>query len=164
MLYTYFKKTIESGKGINVTEMAQRIGLYHVRGVLTDAHADELYALLTEHANPESNRPEIQVTMQALNSRIEEIATQLKELQEAVAALGGEVAPPAADDTTDDYPAWEPWDGLSRNYCYGDIVRHNGQLWISDWLYQNTWEPGVLGTEKMWKAYTEPVEENEAQE
>ena len=37
---------------------------------------------------------------------------------------------------------WKPWDGISKDYAYGAIVSHNGQLWESVYNGQNVWEPG----------------------
>ena len=50
-------------------------------------------------------------------------------------------------------PSYEEWTG-TNTYKIGDIVSHNGQLWIctlGDGAGNNTWEPGVYG----WEVYTE---------
>lgn len=155
-MYNYFAKLIKAGA--DIPETAKRIGMYHLRNVLSDADVESLYEMMDQYADPESNRPEVQVSIDALANRLVTCEQQIKVLQDAVAALGVTGVVPPAEDASD-YPDWQPWDGVSRNYRYGDIVRHNGDLWISEWAYQNTWEPGVTGTEKMWVRYTEPAEE-----
>lgn len=50
-------------------------------------------------------------------------------------------------------PSYEEWTG-TKTYKIGDIVSHNGQLWVctqGDASGNNSWEPGVYG----WEVYTE---------
>lgn len=46
-------------------------------------------------------------------------------------------------------PAWEQPDSTNP-YSKGDKVTHNGKTWVSD-IDNNVWEPGVVGTENLWK-------------
>ena len=46
-------------------------------------------------------------------------------------------------------PAWEQ-PGATNAYMKGDKVTHNGKTWVSD-VDNNVWEPGVVGTENLWK-------------
>ena len=46
-------------------------------------------------------------------------------------------------------PAWEQPDSTNP-YSKGDKVMHNGKTWVSD-VDNNVWEPGVVGTENLWK-------------
>lgn len=46
------------------------------------------------------------------------------------------------------YPIWTQPIGAMDAYQAGDIVQHNGSLWIST-VNNNVWEPGVYG----WDAY-----------
>lgn len=45
-------------------------------------------------------------------------------------------------------PAWEQPDSTNP-YMKGDKVSHNGCTWES-LIDNNTWEPGVVGTESLW--------------
>lgn len=152
-MYNYFKKIVTANG--NITEIAKKIGIYHLRGQLTDTQAQELYDMLYQHANPESNRPEVTVTLAAINERLVACEDALSKLEAAMKKLSGAAEDDEASDNEDtvDYPDWIPWDGVSHNYRYGDIVRHNGELWISEYSAQNTWEPGVIGTERLWVKY-----------
>ena len=49
-----------------------------------------------------------------------------------------------------DYPEWVQPMGTVGMYKLGDIVKHNGRLWIAT-VDNNSWEPGVYG----WDPYTE---------
>ena len=46
-------------------------------------------------------------------------------------------------------PEWEQPDSTNP-YAKGDKVTHNGKTWIST-IDGNVWEPGVAGTETLWK-------------
>lgn len=46
-------------------------------------------------------------------------------------------------------PEWEQPDSTNP-YMAGDKVQHNGKTWVSD-IDNNVWEPGVVGTENLWK-------------
>ena len=46
-------------------------------------------------------------------------------------------------------PEWEQ-PGSSNGYSKGDKVTHNGKTWES-LADNNVWEPGVIGTESLWK-------------
>lgn len=50
-------------------------------------------------------------------------------------------------------PAWEQ-PGSTNGYAKGDKVRHNEKIWES-MVNNNTWEPGVIGTESLWVEVTE---------
>lgn len=46
-------------------------------------------------------------------------------------------------------PEWEQ-PGSTNGYSIGDKVTHNGKTWES-LINNNVWEPGVVGTEALWK-------------
>ena len=46
-------------------------------------------------------------------------------------------------------PEWEQ-PGSTNGYSKGDKVTHNGKTWES-MVDNNVWEPGVIGTESLWK-------------
>ena len=51
------------------------------------------------------------------------------------------------------YEEWKQPTGTHDAYSYGDVVKHNGKLWISTVQGEgtNVWEPGVYG----WDEYSE---------
>lgn len=51
--------------------------------------------------------------------------------------------------TDEGYPEWVQPLGATDAYNTGDVVSHNGTLYVST-VDANTWEPGVYG----WEAYT----------
>ena len=50
-------------------------------------------------------------------------------------------------------PEWEQPESTNP-YMKGDKVKHNGKTWES-LIDNNVWEPGVVGTESLWKEVTE---------
>lgn len=50
-------------------------------------------------------------------------------------------------------PEWEQPDSTNA-YKTGDKVTHNGQTWES-LVDNNVWEPGIVGTESLWRLVTE---------
>ena len=142
--------SIIQGGDYRLEELSYKIDVLWLAGQLTKDQRDNLRALAQEQAKPDSERP-------ALEARLETLAAQLAALTDRVAALeqGGTGEEPGGGGQEEpDYPDWQPWDGISKDYQYGAIVRHNGQLWQSPFRGQNVWEPGVLGTEALWVKYT----------
>lgn len=65
--------------------------------------------------------------------------------------------------TEEGYLEWKRPLGSTDAYDIGDIVYHNGKLWIctlGDAAGKNTWEPGVYG----WSEYTPETQEGDATE
>lgn len=65
--------------------------------------------------------------------------------------------------TEEGYLEWKRPLGSTDAYDIGDIVYHNGKLWIctlGDAAGKNTWEPGVYG----WEEYTEETQEGDVTE
>ena len=56
------------------------------------------------------------------------------------------------------YEEWKQPSGAHDAYSQGDIVKHNGKLWVSTVVGEktNTWEPGVYG----WDEYSEDSSED----
>ena len=132
--------------GYRLAEMTKKINVLWTTGFLTDEERDELLALAAEHADTETERPSEQAMLEALAERV-------TKLEEKVTALVGD----ASD--APEYPAWKPWDGMSRDYQKGAIVTHKGELWRSVFEGQNVWEPGPAGTESLWVKYTPGAKE-----
>lgn len=49
--------------------------------------------------------------------------------------------------TEEGIPVWTQPLGSTDAYMVGDVVSHNGELWVSD-IDSNVWEPGVYGWTK----------------
>ena len=54
------------------------------------------------------------------------------------------------------YGEWVQPDS-TNGYALGDRVMHNGKIWESTFDGVNVWEPGVVGTEALWKDVTDEV-------
>lgn len=141
-MYKNVKNVIESGK-FKLSDMANKIEILWLQGDLTEEQRTELIVLMKENLNPETESPE-QVE---LYKRLE---GKYNKLEERVAKLenGGVMPEPP---TGVEIPIWEPWDGISNKYQYGEVVTIASRYYISIFKGQNTWEPGTLGTEGLWK-------------
>ena len=125
-------------------EMLEKINYFYLYGEITAEEADTLRARVAEYMNTDSERPEMLEIIRNLSVKIEALAKRVAKLEQ------GENTP----DTETTYEKWEKWDGISKKYQFGAIVEHNGKLWeniLKD--KQNTWEPGVPGTEALWRVY-----------
>lgn len=137
-------KTVISRGGYKLDEIQYKIKKLYALGDLTEEQTDELLSLSQHYVSTDAERPETIVMLKNLSDRITAIEKKLE---------AGETP---SDTPTDDivYEEWKPWDGLSTNYQPGSIVSHNGKLWKSVHSGQNTWEPGTVGTERLWEEYT----------
>ena len=146
-MYEILKNAILTG-GYRLSEMAEKLDALYAADRLTQAQWQELRGLCLEHLDVSTQRPDTQAMLESL-------ADRLTALEARVDALEG--AAPA------DYPDWAPWDGMSSDYQYGAIVRHDGKLWISKHQGQNTWEPGTDVSNQMglWAEYAPETERGE---
>lgn len=55
--------------------------------------------------------------------------------------------------TPGEIPEWEQ-PSSTNGYAKGDKVKHNSKTWES-LVDNNVWEPGITGTESLWKEITE---------
>ena len=146
-IYDTLWQSIQAG-GYRLEDILRRINVLYAAGQLSEEERSGLIDEANAHADPESERPEIQTMLNSLAARVTSLEGRVDALE-----AGGE--DPGGGTETPDYPAWEPWDGMSDNYQYGAIVRHNGKLWQNVLQgMQNTWEPGVVD-ERYWVEYTE---------
>lgn len=139
-MYNIIKTEIKGGR--KLPEVTRLINIAMGAGKLTEAQFRELNEEALAAANPDENQPDLRQMVLALEERV-------KALEEK----NGTTRPDAPEDGGE-YPAWKPWDGISKDYQQGAIVTHNGKLWQSAFAGQNTWEPGTIGTEALWKEYT----------
>ncbi|MCC8182532.1 MAG: hypothetical protein LIO45_06120 [Clostridiales bacterium] len=145
-IYSILFSAIQSGD-YTLTDMPGKVNTLYSGGCLTEEERDNLLTSAQENLDVEQERPELETTVALLADRV-------TALEESVAALesGGTSG---TGGSTDSYPEWTTWDGVSSNYQQGAIVSHNGKLWISVYSGQNVWEPGVTGTENLWQEYSE---------
>ena len=145
-MYNTLKFQILAGD-FRLTDMQQRARKLYAMGELTDDQLDELQSLIAEKANPEQERPGVMVIVQKLSAMVEALSERVVALESTgTKSASAEVIP-------EDYPTWEPWDGLSNLYQNGAVVTHNNQLWQSVFSGQNVWEPGTVD-ERFWVKYT----------
>lgn len=144
-MYNIFKNRITAG-GFKLADIQYRIKKLYSLGDLTEEQADELLKMSQQYASADAERPETLAILKDLSDRITAIEKKL----ESVDMPTDE----PADEPTEEYEAWESWNGVSNKYQPGAIVTHNGKLWKSIHTAQNTWEPGTVGTENLWVEYT----------
>ena len=130
------KSVIESGE-YRLSDMIGRIDTVWAEGKLTDAQRTELHALTQSRLTPDSEAPTLTAQVAARTARMADREARLTALEG-----GGEA---------EEWPAWEPWDGVSDRYQHGAQVAHNGYHWRSIFAGQNVWEPGAAGTETLWE-------------
>lgn len=138
-MYNIILNEIKGGR--KLTEVNRLINVALGAGTITDAQYRELRKEANDKANHNENQPDLREMVLALAAR--------------VAALEANVnitTKPKEDDNG--YEEWQPWDGISNKYQIGTIVSHNGKIWESTFNGQNTWEPGAIGTEALWREYT----------
>lgn len=141
-MYKNVKNVIESGK-FKLSDMANKIDILWLQGDLTDDQRAELNALMKEHLNPETETPEALKLCQELRAEINSIKERVTKLE------NGGVAPEPPVGVV--VSVWEPWDGISDKYQYGAVVTIDQKYYISIFWGQNTWMPGSMGTEGLWK-------------
>lgn len=156
-MYDIMKNTISKG-GYKLEEVQRRIKRLFLLGDITEAEMDELLEMAVAGASADAERPETPALIEVLAEKITALEARVSALESngngGNTDNGGEEEQPK-------YEAWKPWDGISKDYKYGAIVSHNGELWLSVFNGQNVWEPGAVGTESMWERYVEPVEDVE---
>ena len=106
-------------------------------GDLTETELENLLALASGGVSSDAERPETLQMIQTLAAEIDALRVRV----EALEGGSGEKS---------EYPAWKPWNGISKDYEIGAIISHNGKLWQSVFNGQNVWEPGATGTDDMW--------------
>lgn len=141
-MYEIVKNVIMPGN-FKLEDMSKKIDTLWVQGDLTEEQRTELIALMKEHLNPETEMPEALQMCRALKEEIESLKERVTKLENG----GVAPEPPAGIEV----PAWEPWDGISDRYQYGAVVIIDQKYYISCHQGQNTWMPGSMGTEGLWK-------------
>ncbi len=141
-MYEIVKNVIMSGN-FKLADMSRKIDTLWVQGDLTDEQRTELIKLMKEHLNPETESPEQTELYKQILAKYESLEERVTKLENG----GAEPEPPIGVEI----PVWEPWDGISNKYQYGAVVAFEPKYYISAYQGQNTWMPGSLGTEGLWK-------------
>ena len=138
--------SVINSKNFKLMDVQRKIKEFYASNDLTEDEKNELLEVAIQAANPDGERPDYQQMFEGLAARIETLEKKIANIE-----TGEEEDNPA--DT--EIPAWKPWDGISKDYVYGAKVAHKGKIWISDFQGQNTWEPGIVGTENLWIEWTD---------
>lgn len=136
------KTTIENGN-YKLQDIQKKLKRLFWDGDLSETEYTELMEQARQHSNSEAEKPEMKKMLQTLIAKVDDMEKRLNALE----GNGGENSPAVPGEYTD----WKPWDGVSKDYVNGAIVRYNGELWQSTYEWQNVWQPGVYG----WEKYTE---------
>lgn len=156
-MYEIFKSVIAS-KSYNLEEMIKKINIRWVEDILTEEQREELITMAQANADPsQSNAPlqkqieEISKKQIALEDTVEKLSAMVQKIKETVES-GGTVVPEPEPPITEEYPAWEPYNGIPPvPYQVGSKVTHNGKKWES-MVPNNVWEPGAFGVgAEIWK-------------
>lgn len=156
-MYEIFKSVIAS-KSYNLEEMIKKINIRWVEDILTEEQREELITMAQTNADPEnSNAPlqkqieEISKKQIALEETVNTLSAVVQKVKETVES-GGTVVPDPEPPITEEYPAWEPYNGIPPvPYQVGSKVTHNGKKWES-MVPNNVWEPGAFGVDQnIWK-------------
>lgn len=156
-MYEIFKSVITS-KSYNLEQMIKKINTRWVEDTLAEEQREELIALAQTNADPsQSNAPlqkqieEISKKQIALEDTVEKLSATVQKIKETVES-GGTVVPDPEPPITEEYPAWEPYNGIPPvPYQVGSKVTHNGKKWES-MVPNNVWEPGAFGVDQnIWK-------------
>lgn len=142
MYYEIIKNVIKTGD-FKLEDMTVKINTYWIQGEISEEQKAELIALMKEHLNPETEMPEALQMCRALKEEVESLKERVTKLENG----GVAPEPPAGIEV----PAWEPWDGISDRYQYGSVVTIDQKYYIDTFQGQNTWMPGGMGTEGLWK-------------
>lgn len=140
-------KSVITAGGYKLADVQHKIKKMYMLGDITEKEMDALISYASVCASSDAERPEVLTMLHTLADRIEALTARV------VALEGGE--PGGGEEPEPEYPAWEPWDGISDKYQKGAVVTHNGNVWDSIFNGQNVWEPGAPGTENMWVIRTE---------
>lgn len=144
-MYTVIKNRIAAG-GFKLADIQHKVKKLYAMGDLTDEQLNELMLMSQQNAATDAERPETLAMLQNLADRVGALEKKL-------------TSQDSSDTERPEYEIWTAWDGISNNYQKGAIVSHRDKLWLSVFNGQNVWEPGIVGTERMWVEYTSEKEE-----
>lgn len=141
-MYEIVKNVIMSGN-FKLADMQKKIDTLWVQSDLTEEQRTELIMLMREHLNPETEKPEQEELYKQLLAKYEAMDERVTKLEN-----GGATPEPPVGVVIE---PWEPWDGISDRYKYGSVVTIDQKYYISTCQGQNTWMPGSMGSDGLWK-------------
>jgi hypothetical protein len=162
-MYDVIKNVIESGR-YELNDMLKKIDTIWIQGDITEEQKKELVMVAQANADPsQSNAPlqeqieEISKKQIALEKTVRALSAMVQKIKETVES-GGTVVPEPEPQPQEEYPAWEPYNGIPPvKYQVGSKVSHNGKKWES-MVANNVWEPGAFGVdESIWKEIVQIV-------
>lgn len=162
-MYDVIKNVIESGR-YELNDMLKKIDTIWIQGDITEEQKKELVMVAQANADPsQSNAPlqeqieEISKKQIALEETVRTLSATVQKIKETVES-GGTVVPEPEPQPQEEYPAWEPYNGIPPvKYQVGSKVSHNGKKWES-MVANNVWEPGAFGVdESIWKEIVQIV-------
>ncbi len=162
-MYDVIKNVIESGR-YELNDMLKKIDTIWIQGDITEEQKKELVMVAQANADPsQSNAPlqeqieEISKKQIALEETVRALSAMVQKIKETVES-GGTVVPEPEPQPQEEYPAWEPYNGIPPvKYQVGSKVSHNGKKWES-MVANNVWEPGAFGVdESIWKEIVQIV-------
>ena len=145
-MFGNLKRVILSGR-YRLSEMVEKINVMWGESLITGEERDELLHLAQEKLNPQTEAPDLMAAYVRVLEKLEGLERRMAALE---GAGGGGNEP---DGDADEWPAWEPWDGVSDRYQHGAKVTHNGVKYVSVYAGQNVWEPGAAGTQSLWQVW-----------
>lgn len=156
-MYEILKNVINS-KEYSLEDILKKIDTKWVQSEITDEQRDELITLAQANTDPSHSNAPLQKQIEELSKKhitLEETVTALsatvQKIKETVES-GGTVVPEPEPTPQEEYPAWEPYNGIPPvKYQVGSKVSHNGKKWES-MVANNVWEPGAFGVgDTIWK-------------
>lgn len=146
-MYDILWSIIQSGD-FNLPDITYKIDVFYAEGKINDDQRTDLLEQITEHADPERERPEVPEQIEYVLGLIEALTDRVIALEQGNT--------PTEDESYSSIEEWkQPIAGLTDKYQFGAIVTHIGKVWESTFRGQNIWEPGVLGTGLVWKEKSE---------
>jgi len=112
-MYDVLKSVISVGD-YKLAEIQRKAKKLFVLGDLNEDQLDDLLVMASSSVSAEAERPETLELIHALAEKVHVLETLVKK-------SAGE----NSDEQTG-YPAWKPWDGISKDYPQGAVVSHNG--------------------------------------
>ncbi|MBQ3155891.1 MAG: hypothetical protein IJB81_03060 [Clostridia bacterium] len=150
-----FEAVIRGGN-YKLSNIQEKIEKSYIENRLTEQDRDDLLRQASESMNITGEKPSDDARFETLLRYIHALEDRVMILEEKVSKPEEGEAPEAPEAPEEDevvYEQWKPWDGISNKYQPGAVVSHNDKLWESIHPGQNVWEPGSLGTERIWQEY-----------
>ena len=149
-MYEIVKNVITS-KRYALDDMLKKIDTIWVRNDITEEQRKELVALAQANADPEQSNAPLQTQINELAKQQSALNATVQKIKETVES-GGTVVPEPEPEPQEEYPAWEPYNGIPPvKWQTGSKCTHSGKKWES-MVDNNVWEPGAFGVgPEIWK-------------